>query len=73
MKKLEEARRWVLKGYLDILERAPNGYGRMVHRAAQKVCILRLCLHLDTDLEDEWETEIRDVIRGVYGEDQSCN
>ena len=71
MKKLDQARRWLLLGYLDLLEKPPNGYGALVHRAANKITGLRSCLRIGVDLDPAWENDIKDVIRGIYGEDQS--
>ncbi len=66
MTQLTIGRRYLLIGYLDIIERAtPNA--RVAHERAQKITALRLALQVDFDLPDGYELEVKRLIRELYG------
>lgn len=63
-------RYFVLQGYLELLTKCiPNG--RLNHTIAQKVVVLRLSLRIQRDIDPATEEEIKGLIRGVYGNNQS--
>lgn len=65
MEALKEDRRWLLLGYLEMLEKCPPN-GRIVHNAVQKITVLRLCLQLSVDIDTKAEEQIKGIIKELY-------
>ena len=54
-----------------MLEHPPRHSGADVHSVKQKTTLLKLHLGMGIDLRADWEEEIKEMIRGMYEQDQS--
>lgn len=65
MHKIDTARYWLLKGYLELLEKSP-GNGATIHDRIQLITALRMSMELGYDIDAKLEKRIKDCIHRDY-------
>lgn len=69
---LSTDRRARLQGYYNLLRDAP-GNGAVVHKTRQYMTVLLMRLRMDIDIADDYEEDVKKVIRVLYPVDKQVS